>query len=436
MRVAYLAAGAGGMYCGSCMRDNRLAATLIAQGRDVVLIPLYTPLRTDETDVSGAPVYYGGLNVYLQQVFPPLRLLPKLADRVLDAPGVLRWVGKFSGSTRPQALGKMTVSVLNGEHGRQRKELEKLIVGLTELRPDVVNLANLMFIGMARRIHEATGAAIVCTLGGEDIFLDQLPQTHRGRAFDLIAERAADVDAFVSVTRYYADHAATHFHLPRERVHVTTMGIRVDEFVEAAPAPKPFTIGYLARICPEKGLEPLLDAFIALRRGGRDCRLRIAGYLGAIDRPYFERMQRKWQAAGVGDAVEHLGEVDRAGKLAMLSSLHVLCVPSVYPEAKGFYTIEALASGVPVVKPDHGSFPEIIEATGGGVLYNPADGEALHRSLAELMDDEPRRRETARRGRDAVRSLYTDQRMASQVWSLYESLQYTRDQARQSEPRP
>ena len=52
MRVVYLIAGAGGMYCGSCLRDNRLAATLIKQGRDVVLVPLYTPIRTDEADVS------------------------------------------------------------------------------------------------------------------------------------------------------------------------------------------------------------------------------------------------------------------------------------------------------------------------------------------------------------------------------------------------
>jgi len=404
------------------MRDNRLAAALIAQGRDVVLIPLYTPLRTDEANVSATPVYYGGLNVYLQQVLPPLRLLPRLADRVLDAPAVLRWVGKLSGSTRPQSLGKMTVSVLSGEHGRQRRELDKLIVGLRQIRPDVVNLANLMFIGMARCIREATGAAIVCTLGGEDVFLDQLPQPHHGHAFDLIARRSADVDAFVSVTRYYADRAAAHFHLPRERIHVTAMGIRVDEFPQADPPPRPFTIGYLARICPEKGLAPLLDAFIALRRSGRDCRLRIAGYLGGIDRPYFDRVQRKWQAAGVADAVEHVGEVDRAGKLALLSTLHVLSVPSAYPEAKGFYALEALASGVPVVAPRHGSFPEIIEATGGGLLYDPEDADGLAGSLARFMDDETGRREMARRGREAARTLYTDQGMADAVWSVYESL--------------
>lgn len=59
MKVVYLAAGAAGMICGSCLRDNRLAATLRAQGRDVSLWPLYTPIRTDEVDVSCRRVHWG-----------------------------------------------------------------------------------------------------------------------------------------------------------------------------------------------------------------------------------------------------------------------------------------------------------------------------------------------------------------------------------------
>ena len=61
------------MYCGSCFRDNGLAAELIARGHDVTLIPVYTPTRTDETNVSRPGVLFGGISVYLQQylvVFP------------------------------------------------------------------------------------------------------------------------------------------------------------------------------------------------------------------------------------------------------------------------------------------------------------------------------------------------------------------------------
>ena len=225
MRVAYLAAGAANMLCGSCLRDNRLAATLIEQGRDVLLIPLYTPLRSDEPSIAGRTVYFGGLNVYLQQVSSLFRRTPRWIDRLLDARPVLRAIGRWSANTRPEALGALTVSVLRGEDGRQRKEVERLTHALRELGPDLINLPNLMFVGLARRLKNELNVPIVCTLSGEDVFLDGLSEPHRSTAMDLIRRRAADVDGFIAVTRYYAAHAAERFGLPRDRVHAVPMGV-------------------------------------------------------------------------------------------------------------------------------------------------------------------------------------------------------------------
>ncbi len=420
MRVAYLAAGAGGMYCGSCMRDNRLAATLIAQRRDVVLIPLYTPLRTDEVDVSRDAIYYGGINVYLQQVFPPFRYLPQALDRFLNSPRLLHRIGRMAGGTRPSTLGRLTVSVLKGEEGAQRKELSRLIAGLRTLRPDLINLPNLMFVGTARRLKDALGTAVICTLGGEDVFLDQLSKPYRGEAFTLIRNRARDIDGYISTTEYYADHAAEHFGLPRRRIHVVPMGIKVDDFAETGQTlAKPFTIGYLARVCHEKGLASLCQAFVALRRDRRSCRLRVAGYLAAADRPYLEKIRRYLTKQGVDDAVDYIGEVSRTDKARFLRSLHALCVPTVFPEAKGFYCVEAMASGVPIVQPRLGSFPEIIDATGGGLLYDPGETRSLINALAKLMDDETLRQRLGRQGREAVRRLFTDEVMAERTWAVY-----------------
>lgn len=422
LRIVYLAAGAAGMYCGSCMRDNRVAATLRAMGRDITLIPLYTPLRTDENDVSERRVLYGGINVYLEQKFALFRHLPGWLGRFLDAPTLLRGLSRWSAAVEPDSLGALTVSVLRGEHGAQRIELKKLIDVLALLQPGIVHLPNLPFIGVAHEIKAALGAAVFCTLSGEDIFLDELPEPHRTRAFEMIHARAGDIDAYVATSDYYADHAAAHFGLPRDRVHTVRMGLHVDDFADPlAPPDRPFTIGYFARICPEKGLANLCEAFVMLRRAGRDCRLRVAGYLARAQQPFLDGLRDYLRQPATRDAVDFVGEVTREEKIAFLRSLNVLSVPTVYHEAKGLYVLEAMACGVPVVQPRHGSFPELIEATGGGVLYDPGGGvDALALALAELMDDSGRRGDLALRGWKSVHALFTDKIMAEQTWALYE----------------
>src|SRR6185436_11285152 len=126
MRIAYITAGAGGMFCGSCLHDNTLVAALRELGHDALLIPTYTPIRTDEPDVSQSRVFFGGINVYLQQKVALFRHTPWLLDRLLDAPRLLRWVSRFAMKTSAHDLGDLTISILKGEHGYQRKEVAKL----------------------------------------------------------------------------------------------------------------------------------------------------------------------------------------------------------------------------------------------------------------------------------------------------------------------
>src|SRR5262249_43563108 len=154
------------------------------------------------------------------------------------------------------------------------------------LKPDVVNLPNLMFIGIASRLREALGARIVCTLSGEDLFLDQLPEPQRSACFELIRERAASVDAYVTITRYYGRHCVEHFGLPAERLTYIPLGVHVDDALSPSPPASPFTIGYMARIAPEKGLMNLARALVRLRSEKRHVRVVAAGYLGAADEPY------------------------------------------------------------------------------------------------------------------------------------------------------
>lgn len=422
MRVVHLAAGAAGMYCGSCMHDNRLVAALRRAGHDVRLIPLYTPVRTDEKDVSESRVFYGGINCYLQQSSAVFRHTPWWVDRIFDTRPLLDAVGRFAGSTQPEVLGAMTLSVLRGPAGGQRKELSKLIAALRAIDPDLIHLPNLMFVGIARALKDALNVPVLCHLAGEDVFLDALVEPYRTTAFELILDHAGDVDAYVALTEYYARHATAHFALPTERVRQIPIGIETEDFTPATPGDT-FTIGFLAHVCPPKGLLELVEAFIRLRAAGRECRLRAAGYLGPADRAYFDSVQARLRAAGLGDGdFTYAGELDRAGKVRFLQGLHAFSVPATYAESKGFYLLEALATGVPVVQPRRGAFPELVVATGGGLLCEPDDAGSLADGLARLMDDEPLRAQRGAAGRAAVLQHFSIRQTAAAAWALYEQV--------------
>lgn len=429
MRVAYIAAGAAGMLCGACIHDNTLAAAMLRKGHDVALMPTYTPIRTDEPDVSLDRMFYGGVNVYLQQKASVFRHTPWAFDKMLDGKPLLNALSHFSSSTSAHDLGGLTVSILKGEDGRQRKELAKLVRWLRdEYRPDVVQLTNSMFVGMAAPIKEALDVPVLCALQGEDIFLDDLPEPYRTDAQAELRARAQDVDGFIAPCRYYADVMSEAMRVPRDRAHVVPLGLDLTGHRETPadiPA-EPFVIAYLARVCPEKGLHILVDAVIELlrERGSESVKLRIAGYLGKSDRPYFAECASRMVEAGFGGQVEHLGEVDRSGKIDALASAHVLCVPTVYKEPKGLYALEAMANGTPVVAPEHGGFPEMIEETGGGVLVEPGLPSGVAAGIGSLIDDRDLLDTLGRRGQAAVWQGRTAGLMADRTLALYE--RYTR----------
>src|SRR5437867_7428696 len=171
MRLLSITAGAAGMYCGSCSRDNALAVELLARGHDVTLLPLYTPTNPDETNVSRNRVLFGGISIYLQQHLALFRKMPRFLDRLWDSPSVIRAFAGRSLSTDPKLLGDLTLSMLEGERGVLRKEFDKLLEWLSaEPVPDVINLPNSLLIGLAGPLKRALRRPLVCTLQGEDLF--------------------------------------------------------------------------------------------------------------------------------------------------------------------------------------------------------------------------------------------------------------------------
>lgn len=427
MRIVYLGTGAGGMYCGSCLHDNTLVSAMIAAGEDAMLVPTYTPIRTDEVSVSQERIFFGGINVYLQQKIPLFRFTPGFFDRLLDSPRLINWLASKASSTDAASLGALTLSMLRGEHGHQRKELGKLIRWLDdEVKPDIVHFSNALLLGLAHEIRDSLKVPVVIGLSGEDIFLEKLPEPYRTQSREEMRRRAHDAAAYVAMNQYYADYMREYLQFDPQRLKVIPAGLDLRGHA-TAPRSTPNerrTIGYLARICHDKGLHHLVDALAILAKDSSldDLRVRVAGYLGPADEPYFKEQQSRVAKLGLSDRFEYVGELDRQEKITFLQSLDVMSLPTVYRESKGLPVIESLANGVPVVLPNHGTFPEIVNDSGGGVLHEPEDAEHLAHTLKELLNQPERLAELGQAGHAAVQTRYSAEVMVERTTALYREL--------------
>ena len=402
------------MFCGSCMRDNAVAAGLRKRGLDVALVPLYTPIRTEDEDVSLDQVFFGGINVYLQEKIPFFRWLPEFFDRWLDNPKLIRRVASGAMSVDAKELGGMTLSMVRGEHGHQRKEVHRLVKWLkNDMQPDLVCLTNLLVGGSVPAIRrELPGVPILVTLQGDDVFLDELVEPWRGEVLSEMRKLARDVDGFIVFNDFYRQRMADLLDIPEEKFCRTALGVEEDHFVnvarERAEHPKktdaPRVIGYFARQCPEKGFDVMVDAFLdlAARPGFEDVEFHSGGWLSEKDRGFYDEQVQKIDQRGLSPRFNPVGSPDMDGKVAFFRDLDVFSVPARFVEPKGIYALEAMACGVPVVATDHGAFPEMIAASGGGKLVPKEDSTALADELAKLLGDSELRTQLGAAGHDWV----------------------------------
>lgn len=427
MKVLSITGGAANMYCGSCMRDNGLALALRKQGHDVVLLPLYTPTKTDEANASHERVFFGGISVYLQQKSGIFRWTPKFIDRLWDRPSVIRAFAGRGVAVDAASLGALTVSMLEGRNGRQGKEVENLLAWLRhEPKPDLITLPYTLLIALARPLKDATGCPIVCTLQGEELFLEGLTEPWRSRSLQLIRDQVRDVDLFIAVSEHESRFMSGYLKIPRDRIRTVPLGINLEGHQPGHKVSSDtFRIGFFGRIAPEKGLDVLASAFQLLSQRGK-CRLEAAGYLPPEHRSYLEKIER--QCAGLD--FHYHGEVDREAKIRFFQSIDVFSMPCNYEEPKGLPVLEAMANGVPVVQPRWGAFPELIEATGGGLLVEKNSPEALAEGIARLWHDPVLAERLGACGASAVHERYSIDRMAASVLNVYQSAEAAHTTAR------
>jgi len=427
VKIVHLVPGSGGtFYCENCLRDTSIVEVLKRRGHDIVMVPLYLPLfGHDPSSLADAPIFFGGINTWLQEHLPPFRHTPRWMDRVFDSEALLKAAAGRAGSTSPKGLGPMTVSMLRGEKGHQAKELERLAEWLAgTVRPDVVHISNALLLGLARRVKERTGAAVVCTLQDEAPWVDSMESPWPERVWSAMAERAGDVDLFLSVSRWYAGVAAAKIGLPAGEIPVVPIGVDAEAYLPAVPAADPPVLGYMARESEGEGLAMLAEAWLRLRseRGHDTLKLRVTGGRTAEDLPLHRKVRKMADKAGAEGALEFVEDFTWESRRTFLSTLTVFSVPGTAQTAFGLHVLEALAAGVPVVQPRAGAFPEMVEATGGGVLFEPGNLDSLTGALGGLLKDRNRARELGGHGRAGVREHYALEAMSDRFAALYEEV--------------
>ncbi len=413
------------MFCGSCMQDNTWARGLMATGTRVTLIPTYTPIRVDEPNQSQSRVFFGGINIYLTAKSRVWAGLPLWSKAWLDQPWMIRQLTRFGVSNDAAELGDLTLTMLAGGDGPIRAAGEELAryIG-RELKPDIVVFSNALLSGCLPQIKAEFSGPIACVLQGDDVFLDALPDSHHSRVLAAVSVRASGFDGFLTHSTFYRDRMAKMLSLPVERFQTIPLSIDLEPHT-GTPGEREgqlFTIGYFARLAPEKGLHHLLEAFAVLYAKHPEACLRIGGYEPAQHRSYIAEQRRR--ASVIGPAVEFSGSPDSiADKVAFYRSIDVLSVPTEFEEPKGIPVLEAWANGVPVVQPAVGAFPELIGTDGaGGLLVPHRDSQALASAWASLLIDRSRLLSLARAGYSKVREQHSHAAVARQTLNVLSAL--------------
>lgn len=424
MKILHLTPGSGGtFYCQNCLRDHLLIRALRRQGHDVVLAPLYLPMYGgDAVAETNAPMFFGGISVYLREKVAFLRRMPGWMERALNSPFLLRKAAKREGTTNAAELGAMTLSMLEGRDGNQRQEFNRFCEWLeTEDKPDVVHISNALLLGFVPALQDVLNTVFVCSLQDEEPWVNAMKAPYDRLCWEAMTRRAQQVHRFVSTSQWYAGRMTERMQLHTDQIRVIYPGLELPEFTREHNAEPP-VIGYLSRLNAAQGFEALVTAFIRLKKEPTfgSLRLRATGGITPADTGFVNAMERKLRKAGVLEDVEIDRDFQSAPGAAFFGGLTVMSAPVQGGEAFGMHIIEAMARGIPVVQPSLGAYPEIIGLSGGGLLYDPLQVDGLTDTLRAVLADPALSMRLGGQGYAYARAHFSVERMARDMAALYE----------------
>ena len=424
MKIVHIIPGSGGsFYCGNCLRDSKYVKALKDLGHQVIKVPMYLPLFDDAHDLNDVPVFYGAVNLYLKQRFPLFRHMPTFVEHALDSKSILHLAAQKAGSTRAKGLEEMTVSMLLGEEGQQKEELERMVDWLVhEAKPDVIHLSNALLLGLTRRIKQRLNIPVVCSLQDEDVWVDVMTNKYRAEVWDLMSERGREVDAFISVSDFYATEIRKKMTIRDDQLFTVHIGVDAADYFPEQISKKSPVIGFLSRLCEENGLAVLVDAFILLKQDSayHEVVLKLTGGSTADDLHFIRDQKAKLSKAGLEKWVIWADEFEGEERQKFFDTVSVISVPVLNGEAFGLYQLEAMASGIPMVQPALGAFPEVINLSGGGLVYTPNDAASLAKAIGSVILDSNKLQELSDAGLSGVQEHFDIHEQSKKLIKVYE----------------
>ncbi|MCK5529538.1 MAG: glycosyltransferase family 4 protein, partial [Kiritimatiellae bacterium] len=405
-KIAYIVPGSGGtFYCQNCLRDAALIMELRKQGHDVFTAPMYLPIFSDESvQDADTPIFFGAVNMYLKYKFPFLQKAPAWLNKLLDSQLLLRFAAKKSESTSAVGLEDMTIAMLKGEDGPMSDDIDTLVEWLNEHeKPDIIHISNALLLGLAKSLKARLNCTIICSLQDEDLWVDAMRNPQRDQIWQIMSEQAQYVDSFIAVSKYYAETMQNKMSISDDKMNIVPVGIDLEGYHSSDPTPAVPTIGYLSKITESLGFSILIDAFIILKQSSelKNLQLHATGGLVGDDIKYVSKIRKRLSKLGFDKDLIIKSDFSREKRIEFLQNISVLSVPVPKGEAFGTYLLEAMASGIPVVQPNEGSFPELIEATYGGITYNPNRPSHLAEALKSLLLDPERANRIGSQGKVA-----------------------------------
>jgi len=374
---------------------------------------------------SDKPIFFSAVEIYIKQKVPFLRNMPKWLEKLLNAPFILKFAAKKAGSTRADGLEEMTISMLNGNEGYQKEELQFLIDFLRDHeKPDVIHLSNALLMGVAKEIKKQLHIPVVCSLQDEDVWVDAMKPAYQQHLWDLLSEKGNDIDAFVAVSHYFAEFMKEKMRIPDEKMHVVHIGIDPSKYNYHQPNINIPTIGYLSRIYKDNGFGVLVDAFIHLKTTTKytNAKLNITGGLTGDDKRFVTKQIKKLKKANVFHDVAFIDDFRVEALNDFFKNLSLLSVPVLKGEAFGPYLLESLACGIPIVQPALGAFPEIIATTKGGFIYDPNTPEALAEKWVDVFNDQEALLKASKNGHDAILNTFNTKILTKRMITVYEKV--------------
>lgn len=419
MKILFIVPGSGdSFYCGNCFRDNLQATALRKAGHEVIIMPLYLPLR-HRTFQADTPLFFPATTFYAAQKLFPGRHMPNWLKRLTASEGLLNMASSLSGSTSAEGMEQMTLAMITGEDTAFQDMVKQLIDWVKEReRPDVIHLSSSLLIAIAKEIKQAVDLPIVCSLQDEEVWLDGLKANYAAEAWQGIVANSRYVDALLTTSHFYQSLITER--LPQlKAVKVIYPGVERAKY-RCDSYPEQPTIGFFYRMNEANGLDILVDAFVLLKQQGTipGLRLRIGGGFTATDKPFLKQMRQRLAPYATDVVIEESYKMEEHARFYQQISL--LSVPLRFEEGVGLYLCEAFAAGRPVVEPATGSFPEIVGEA--GVLYSPNEPTELAAALAQLLTDPQRMAQCRTEALHLSESRYSEVALAQQLEQLYLSL--------------